>query len=81
MIIDVTTRYQTRFTEVNLVLVNEGTVVLTMLLPISNSKTVSASGLSFIFSFNLVAVQKGSGSFIEPRWYQIKSELMGLKLF
>ena len=65
MIIDVTTRYQTRF-QVNLVLVNEGTVVLTMLLPISNSKTVSASGLSFIFSFSLVAVQKGSGSFIEP---------------
>ena len=51
-----------------------------MLLPISNSKTVSASGLSFIFSFNLVAVQKGSGSFIEPRKYQIKSELMGLNL-
>ena len=47
--------------------VNENALELTMLLPISNSKTVSASGLSFIFSFNLVAVQKGSGSFIEPR--------------
>ena len=62
-------------------LVNEHLFILTVLLPISNSKTVSASGLSFIFSFNLVAVQKGSGSFIEPRWYEIKSELMGLKLF
>ena len=48
-------------------MVNENAIVLTMLLPISNLKTVSASGLSSIFSFNLVAVQKGSGSFIEPR--------------
>ena len=48
-------------------IVNENAIVLTMLLPISNLKTVSASGLSSIFSFNLVAVQKGSGSFIEPR--------------
>ena len=63
MTINVTTRY---WTKVNIELVNEYAVVLTMLLPISNSKTVSASGLSFIFSFNLVAVQKGSGSFIEP---------------
>ena len=58
--------------EVNLELVNENTVVLTILLPISNSKTVSASGLSFIFSFNLVAVQKGSGNFMEPRLYRIE---------
>ena len=67
MIINVTRRNQTNILKWILQMVNENVVVLTMLLPISNSKTVSASGLSSFISFNLVAVQKGSGSFIEPR--------------
>ena len=67
MIINITKTNQTNKLKWMLSVVNENALELTMLLPISNSKTVSASGLSFIFSFNLVAVQKGSGSFIEPR--------------
>ena len=67
MIINVTKTNQTNKLKWMLSVVNENALELTMLLPISNSKTVSVSVLSFIFSFNLVAVQKGSGSFIEPR--------------